>query len=122
MVATANGSWNIVYYQTPQQSSSPVQDFIQSLDMKTRTKVANSLNLLEEFGIKLSSPHTKKLIGTDLWELRILGQDNLRIFYVAVIGKSFLLLHGFVKKKQKTDKREIKTALGRLKEYRSRAR
>src|SRR3989344_2772820 len=106
--------WNIIYYQTPQQDSSPIQDFIESLDIKARTKVSNSLNLLEEFGIKLSSPHIKKLTGTDLWELRILGQDNLRILYIAITGKNFLLLHAFNKKKQKTDKREINTALARL--------
>lgn len=112
--------WGIIYYQAVNQSSSPIQDFIQSLDVKARAKVGNSLNLLEEFGTKLSFSHIKKLTGTELWELRILGQDNLRILYVAVTGKNFLLLHGFSKKKQKTDKREIGTALARLKEYRSR--
>ncbi|PIS09508.1 hypothetical protein COT75_01225, partial [Candidatus Beckwithbacteria bacterium CG10_big_fil_rev_8_21_14_0_10_34_10] len=40
-------------------------------------------------------------------------------FYIAKIGKSFLLLHGFAKKQQQTPKKEIKTALKRLRDYES---
>ena len=113
--------WNIVYYQASNSISSPVFVFINNLDSNAKSKVINTINLLESYGMRLGSSHTKKLAGTELWELRILGQDNIRILYIAIIGKAFLLLHGFVKKKQKTDKREIKTAVERLKEYRSRA-
>lgn len=115
-----NENWNIIYYQKPKSSSSPVYDFIQSLDAKTQSKISNTLDLLEEYGIKLGMPHIKKLTGTDLWELRILGSDNIRLFYITVTGKNFLLLHGFLKKKEKTDRKEIKTAIDRFKEYRSR--
>jgi len=52
----------------------------------------------------------------------MLGQDNIRILYVVTAGKTFLLLHGFNKKKQKTDKREIDTAVARLREYNSRSK
>lgn len=112
--------WSIVYYQAPRQSTSQVYDFINSLDAKAKSKVINTINLLEQYGTRFGSAHTKKLVGTDLWELRMLGQDNIRILYIAVTGKKFLFLHGFNKKKQKTDKREIHTALARLKEYNSR--
>ncbi|MFA5932571.1 MAG: type II toxin-antitoxin system RelE/ParE family toxin [Microgenomates group bacterium] len=112
--------WNIRYYQAPQQSTPPVYDFINNLDANAKYKVINTINLLESYGIRLGPPHAKKLTGTDLWELRILGQDNIRILYIAISGKNFLLLHGFNKKKQKTDKREVDIALVRLKEYKSR--
>lgn len=39
---------------------------------------------------------------------------------IAVINRQFLLLHAFAKKKQKTDKREINTAIDRLNDYNSR--
>lgn len=113
--------WEIVYYQTPGQNSSPIYDFIESLNAKAKSKIVNTIDLLGEYGTKLGSPHAKKLAGTDLWELRILGQDSIRILYIAIVDKTFLLLHGFIKKKQKTDKREINTALVRLKEYYSRS-
>lgn len=111
--------WKILYYKTF-QGADPVYEFINSLDGKIKSKIINTIDLLEEFGIGLGLPHAKKLTGTSLWELRVLGSNNIRIFYVAVIGKNFLLLHGFQKKKQKTDRREIKIATDRLKEYMSR--
>lgn len=91
--------------------------FLQELSPSSKSKIINALDLLEEFGVRLKPPHSKKLIGTNLRELRILGSDNLRIFYVAVVSKTFLLLHGIQKKKQKTDRRDIKIAEERLKDY-----
>ena len=108
--------WKIEYYKTVSKKS-PVRDFIDGLTSKAQTKVANTFDLLKELGINLGLPHVKKLTGTSLWELRILGQDSVRIFYVTQTGKMFLLLHGFQKKKQKTDKKEIDIALKRLAEY-----
>lgn len=111
--------WKILLYRTI-QGESPVKEFIDNLELKAQTKVYNTINLLRDFGIMIGSAHIKKLAGTDLWELRILGADNIRILYVAVISQTFLLLHGFKKKKDKTPPNEIKTALTRLAEYRTR--
>ena len=108
--------WKIIYYETI-QGNSPMRGFIQSLDSRIQNKIADILDLLEEFGILVGPPHSKKVIGTPLWELRILGSDSIRIFYAAVVNRRFLLLHGFQKKKQKTDSREIKTAISRLDDY-----
>lgn len=111
-----NEEWSIVYYKTA-QGKDPVYNFINSLDEKAKSKIINTIDLLEGFGIRLGLPHAKKLTGTPLWELRILGSSNIRIFYVVIVGKKFLLLHGFQKKKQKTDQKELKTAVERLKDY-----
>lgn len=111
--------WEIIYYETF-QGGSPVFEFIQNLAPNVKSKVIAVMNLLKEFGTLVGPPHSKKVTGTPLWELRILGSDNIRIFYVAIIDRKFLLLHGFQKKKQKTDKREIRTATDRLTEYQSR--
>lgn len=108
--------WRIIYHKT-QQGASPVYAFINSLDAKVKSKIIDTIDLLEEFGIRLGLPHAKKLTGTPLWELRVIGSGNIRIFYVAIVNKTFLLLHGFQKKKQKTDRREIRIAVHRLGEY-----
>ena len=110
--------WKIIYYKNT-QGRFPVFDFIENLDEKAKAKISNTLDLLKEFGIRLGLPHVKKVTGTVLWELRILGSDSIRIFYIAVTGKSFLLLHGFKKKKQKTDTKEIKIAAERLRNYKT---
>lgn len=112
--------WKIEIYKTATDKS-PVDEFVDKLDVKGQNKILQVLGLLKEFGINLGMPHSKKVIGTPLWELRVLGSDNIRIFYVAQSGKTFLILHGFQKKKQKTDKKEIKIALDRLLDYKSRA-
>ncbi len=111
--------WKIDYYKTS-SGREPVQELIDNLPEKTRTRVYNTLELLAEFGPILRMPHAKKVTGTPLWELRILGEASIRFFYVAK-RKSFLLLHGFTKRKQKTPRKEIKIALERLKEYKSRS-
>lgn len=111
--------WKILFYSTP-QGNFPVKEFIDSLETKLQTKVHNTIDLLSNFGTTTGSPHIKKLAGTNLWELRILGTDNIRILYIAIIGRTFLLLHGFKKKKDKTPPKDLKTALVRLQEHKTR--
>lgn len=111
--------WKILFYESPSLDT-PVQNFIDGLELKAQSKVYNTLELLTQFGIRLGLPHVKKVTGTDLWELRILGSDSVRIIYVAMTGKTFLLLHGFIKKKQKTPTRELTVATKRFDEYRAR--
>ncbi len=113
------GTWKIKYY-SPLTGTSPIYEFIESLPPKAISKVYNTFQLLTEFGLTIREPHVKKLTGTPLWEIRILGEDNLRIFYVTVKESTFLLLHAFKKKKQKTPIKEIKIALSRLAEYKTR--
>jgi len=86
--------------------------FIKSLQKPTTAKVLRTIDLLEKFGEKLSSPHTKK-ISARLFELRIPGKQEVRIFYTFHKSKIFLL-HSFVKKSQKIPKKEIKFAQQKL--------
>lgn len=111
--------WKVSLYKNP-QGEEPVSEFIMSLELKAQTKVRNSIRLLKAFGTSIGLPHVKKLTGTDLWELRILGTDSIRIIYITITGKTLLLLHGFKKKKNKIPQKEIKMALGRVAEFRSR--
>lgn len=108
--------WKINYYQTS-SGRFPVKEFIDNLPKIPQSRIYNTLELLAEFGVNLRAPHTKKVSETPLWELRILGESSTRIFYIAWKNKEFLLLHGFTKKTEKTPKKEIKTALARLKEH-----
>ncbi len=112
--------WKIEFYKTATDKS-PVDEFVEQLNVKAQNKIVQVIGLLKEFGINLGMPHSKKVIGTPLWELRLLGSDNIRIFYITQSGKTFLLLHAFRKKKQKTDRKEIKIALDRLLDYKSRS-
>ncbi len=111
--------WKIKYYQSP-SGNEPVYRFIESLPIKTKAKIYNTFELLLEYGIQLGLPHVKKLASTPLWELRILGTNNIRVMYVALTEKTFLFLHGCIKKKQKTPIKDITTAVARFREYMAR--
>lgn len=111
--------WGVILYRSS-NGDYPVQEFIDGLEIRAQSKIQDAIKLLREFGIRLGLPHVKKLVGTDLWELRIVGRDSIRVLYVAVTGKKFVLLHGFKKKRQETPPKEIEIAKGRLEEYRLR--
>ncbi|MFV1917708.1 MAG: type II toxin-antitoxin system RelE/ParE family toxin, partial [Patescibacteria group bacterium] len=51
------------------------------------------------------------------WEIRILGKDNIRIFYAVVYKGDVLMLHGFIKKTRKTPRKELLVALDRYREW-----
>ena len=98
----------------------PVKDFVDNLPLEARGKVAAVIDVLKEFGTMLGMPHARKLMGTELWELRTGGKNASRILYVAKMGRKFLLLHAFLKKTDKTPEKEIDLGLRRLMDYRSR--
>ena len=92
-----------------------VAEYIETLENNARTnkdarikyqKITAYLNSLALHGTKMGEPYTKHIEG-DIWELRPL-QD--RIFYFCWRGDSFIILHHFIKKTQKTPKREIEQA------------
>lgn len=106
--------WKVTYYLSA-KSENPVKDFLDN-HPKAKLKALRILSHIEEFGLNFAIPHIKKLTGTPLWEIRILGEDSVRILYVTKQGKEILLLHAFVKKTNKTPKKEIEISLTRLSE------
>lgn len=105
----------VQYYLTA-KGENPVKDFLESLSKQQKSKIFRIFFTIEQYGLLAILPHTKKLTGTPLWEIRVLGKDNVRIIYVSLIQDSIHVLHGFIKKKQKTPQKEIETALMRYKE------
>src|SRR3989338_6000931 len=97
--------------------NNPVKDFIDSLEFKQKIKVFHIFKLIIEYGINSVPQHIKKLSGTPLWEIRILGKDNIRILYIISRRETVLLLHGFIKKTQKTNPKEINIAIKRWRQW-----
>ena len=109
----------IIYYTT-NQGENPVEAFIDSLQKPQKAKIFRIIQYIEVYGLLSVLPHVRKLTGTLLWEIRILGKDNIRVFYATLQQDEILLVHGFIKKKQKTPLKEIAIALNRLKDWRER--
>lgn len=105
-----------IYYYLTESGKNPISNFINSLQPREQTKVDYLLRLLKEYGVQIGMPHAKKIQGTSLWELRIKSKRVIRLFYAAYLQGSFVILHGFVKKTQKTPVKEIRLALRRFKE------
>lgn len=82
-----------------------------------QAKIFRMLELLELKGNTLREPYSKEL-DDGIFELRIKQSSNItRILYFFVIGKKVILTNGFVKKTEKTPKREITLAKKRRKIY-----
>lgn len=111
-----NEKWKVVYYVS-QAGNVPVRDFLDKAGPSVKTKALRILMHVEEYGIAGIIPYVKKLIGTPLWEIRIVGGDSVRILFVTQRGKTVLLLHAFYKKTQKTPQKDIAVALGRLNDH-----
>ena len=89
-----------------------VRSFIYSLQKSTRSKIGRSLDLLEKNGKSLGMPHVKRITDS-IYELRIRGNQEVRIFYFFHLSE-IILVHGFIKKSQKIPEREIQTAEKRI--------
>ena len=106
-----------VYYFSTGANKSPVRDFIESLDIRTQTKFFAKKNLLECYGYKLPEPHAKH-IGDCIFELRFVGiEGSIRILYFFFHQNQAILTNGFVKKRNKTPRSEIRIAIERRKVY-----
>ncbi|MBC3887243.1 type II toxin-antitoxin system RelE/ParE family toxin [Acetobacterium paludosum] len=102
----------ILFYKDP-KGNEPVLDFIRELSRKNDkdsrvnlNKINDYIQMLSKYGTKIGEPYIKHLEG-EIWELRPLRS---RIFFVAWVDGSYVLLHQFIKKSQKTPKRELEQA------------
>lgn len=106
--------YKITFY-TPPGKSSPIENFLESLNLKQEAKVTRVFSYLREFGLSRSIPNLRKLSGTPLWELRILGKDNIRVICASLSSNEIMILHIFTKKKRKTPRKELTMAMNRYK-------
>ncbi|HWS49047.1 MAG TPA: type II toxin-antitoxin system RelE/ParE family toxin [Candidatus Methanoperedens sp.] len=102
---------SVKYYKDTQHEY--ITEFLNSISPKQQSKVIRIIHTIEEYGLTSANPHLKKIFNTPFWEIRILGKDNIRILYVSVILDEIILIHGFIKKTQKTPTKEIKIAMKR---------
>lgn len=90
--------------------SCPIQEFFNGLDPKMQAKIYHEIKLLAANGPNLRMPHSKTL-GNGILELRAkVGSNISRTLYFFYHGKNIVLTNGFIKKEQKTPKREIELA------------
>lgn len=103
-------NWEVEFYAT-ESGDVPVEEFQLTLPPKHRAKSLHDIDQLARFGTALREPHVKPIKGgryRGLWELRTkFAGDISRIFYFLAVGNRFILLHGYIKKDDKLDVREL---------------
>lgn len=89
-----------------EQSNEPVRDFLKSLESEDKKSVGADI-MAVEMSWPIGYPRVRKL-DTDLWEVRTNISDNriCRVLFT-ISGKKMILLHGFIKKSQKTPKDDL---------------
>ena len=61
-------------------------------------------------------PHTRAM-GHGLFELRLKAAEGIaRVFYCTVVERRIVMLHQFIKKSERTPRKELEIALKRMKE------
>ena len=106
--------WEIEYYQK-ENGEIPVEDFLLKLNPKLRAKAYSDIMLLQRLGINIRAPYSAPIKGDKykgIYELRTkFSSDITRIFYFLFDKNKFVLLHGFVKKTNKSPEHELDRAL-----------
>ena len=102
-------SWKIDFYDG-------VEGAILDMPPKIQARMLKLLELVEKHGANLGSPHTESM-GDGLFEIRAKAQEGIgRGLFCYLKGKHIYVLSAFVKKTQKTPKKEIQLARYRQRE------
>jgi phage-related protein len=71
---------------------------------------------MELYGPDLGMPHTRAM-SEGLFELRLKAAEGIvRVFYCTLVGRTIVMLHQFIKKSEKTPRKELAIARRRMKE------
>jgi|SRR5579862_1257770 len=94
-----------------------VREELEALSAEMRARFRRIVELIQSHGLEqVREPYVKHLEGP-LWEMRMKSKDgHSRAIYVTASGQRVVVVRAFVKKTQKTPRREIDLALQRAKE------
>ena len=112
-----------IYFYKDKHGNQPVLDYMRELARNNSKDSRIKLNKLNDYSELLSQHGTRagqtyiKHLDEEIWELRPLRD---RILFVAWLDGCFVLLHPFVKKTQKTPRREIEKAKRELQDLKER--
>lgn len=89
---------------------------VEALPADMRARLTRIASLIEQMGLEhVGEPHVKHIEGR-LWEMRLKGRSGIsRALYVTAEGRRVIIMRVFVKKTEKTPRREIELALARAK-------
>lgn len=106
---------HVVFYTTA-AGNEPVRSWLASLSREDRRSVGFDIKTAQ-YGWPVGMPLIRKL-DLGLWEVRSHISGGIARVLFTVEGDTMVLLHGFVKKSQKTPAADLKTAKQRMADLR----
>jgi len=102
----------VVFYRAD-SGNEPVRQWLRDMTAEDRKAIGTDIKTVQ-YGWPLGMPLVRKM-EPDLWEVRCNIVDGIaRVLFTTLAGQ-MVLLHGFIKKSQKTPAIDLKTARDRLK-------
>lgn len=104
-------NWTVLFVNAAAQVE------LHALPADMRARFERIVTLIHDNGLeKVHEPYVKHLEGR-LWEMRLTGRDGIaRAVYMTASGRRIVILRTFVKKTEKTPRRELELAWERAKE------
>ena len=101
----------VIFYRTT-AGNEPVREWLKALPPEERKIIGDDLKTAQ-YGWPLGMPLIRKL-EAGLWEVRCRLQDRIERVIFTVESDAMVLLHGFIKKSQKTPRQDLQLARQRL--------
>ena len=101
----------VVFYRS-QTGNEPVREWLKSLSKEDKKILGENIKTVQ-FGWPLGMPLVRSL-GNKLWEIRSdLRNKRIARIIFCMWKSTIILLHGFIKKSQRTPKQDLELALRR---------
>ncbi|QWE21248.1 type II toxin-antitoxin system RelE/ParE family toxin [Polynucleobacter sp. AP-Kolm-20A-A1] len=105
-----------VYFFKTEAGNEPVRQWLQLLSPKDKKVMGKDIKTIQ-FGWPLGMPLARH-IDSELWEVRSRLSNGIARILFLLDGNSMVLIHGFIKKQQKTPKPDLDLARTRVKQLR----
>lgn len=104
-----------VYFFATDTGNEPVREWLKSLPIDDKKVIGTDIRTIQ-MGYPIGMPLLRKL-APNLWEVRSKISNGIARVIVTIDDNRMILLHGFIKKTQKTPQTDLDTAKTRLTHY-----
>lgn len=104
----------VIFFKTD-MSNEPVRDWLKTLSREDCKTIGTDI-LSVQYAWPVGKPLVDNL-GDGIWEVRSRLENRIARTLFAVVNEEIVLLHGFIKKQQKTPQDELDLAKKRKKQY-----
>lgn len=104
----------VVFYRS-ENNKELVREWLKNLSQDDKKRIGEAIKTVQ-FSYPIGMPLVRK-ISTDLWEVRITLNNKIARVLFTIDNQTMILLHGFIKKSQKTPDKELAIAQRRLKNF-----